>query len=537
MAEFIGSDPGQSASVQRDSVQTDSVQTEHEVPTSADADADGAARGRLLFRYVTVEEWSDYRSIIGIFADTFFAEFSPEDVQSQLAANGVDLDEHTVGDRLESLRRWGNLTVSSSVGNPTSVADYYRRRNRYLITTSGQNVHQVVEGVLATVDEVRDVSTGRLRALRDGLVRLCEMDLDRATTQQLADAVSVVFDNHSAFTDEVAQFFAAINQWQSRYDLDPEEFRFFAEVLVSYVGDRLDEIERTSRPIGVTLDQLRESIPRIVEMLVDADDLASRVGHAGLDQSVSVTRRRGFRIADWDHMIEWFRPTQGVGSRIDRLGHDAVAAIRTLTTNLTRLSRIGVTASSRRADFLRLAKWFNDANDSVRCHQIAAAGFGLHAARHWGVLADDSADPVGPQTSWWTAPRAPVAVSLRERGDTASRGGTSPMPDQRQAREMIRLRRVEAAARRDMIDHELVQLGDPNGATLSVEALERLQQLLSAVRHLGANEEGWRQMYDGAISCAIRQSDRSTVINCPEGTLTLDQLEVSLAQWIGEDQA
>lgn len=491
-----------------------------------DADLDAAARGRLLFRYVTVDEWADYRSIVGVFADTFFAEFSPAEVQAQLAAAGTHLDEHTVGERLESLRRWGNLTVSSSVGNPTSVADYYRRRNRYLITTSGQTVHQVVEGVLRTVDEVRDVSTGRLRSLRDALDQLQDLDIDRMPAQDLADAVRIVFDNHSSFTDEVAQFFAAINQWQSRYDLDPEEFRFFAEVLVSYVGDRLDEIERTARPIGVALDLLRPRLATIVARLADTDDLATRVGHAGLDQAVSVAHRRGSRLEDWDHLIEWFRPSHGVDSRIDRLGREAVAAIRTLTANLTRLSRVGVSGSSRRADLLRLAVWFDGAPDVDRCHEIASAALGLHPARHWGIAAGDSLDPVGTQTSWWDAPRAPVAVSLRERGDTTNRGRTSPLRVQSAAKDAMRLRRAREAADLAALDDELVLVGDPNGATLSSPAVVRLQQLLGGVRHLPAGDAGWRRADDGAVICSIRRSDRSTVITCPDGMLTLENLEV-----------
>ncbi len=465
---------------------------------------------------------------MGIFADTFFAEFSPAEVQAQLVAAGTHLDEHTVGERLESLRRWGNLTVSSSVGNPTSVADYYRRRNRYLITTAGQNVHQVVEGVLRTVDEVRDVSTGRLRTLRDALDRLQSLDLDRTDPQDLADAVRVVFDNHSAFTDEIAQFFAAINQWQSRYDLDPEEFRFFAEVLVSYVGDRLDEIERTARPIGVSLDRLRSRIETIVDRLAGADDLASRVGHAGLDRAVAVTQRRGSQAADWEHLIEWFRPSHGLDSRIDRLGRDAIAAIRTLTANLTRLSRVGVSASSRRADLLRLAVWFDEATDVEHCHLLAAAALGLHPARHWGVVAEDSLDPVSTQTSWWDGPRAPVAVSLRERGDTTNRGRTSPLRDQRAAKEAIRLRREHEAADRAALDDELMRLGDPDGTTLSAPLMARLQHLLGGVRHLPADDQGWRRTQDGGVTCSIRRSERATVIACPDGTLTLDHLEVVL---------
>ena len=132
-------------------------------PAGADPAGGDPDAGRRLFRYVTGEEWQDYRRIMAVFAGTFFSEFTTDEVQNRLAAGGTDLDEGTVSERLESLRRWGNLTVSSATGTPSSLADYYRRRNRYLITRAGQEVHQLVEGVLARVDEVRDISTGRLR--------------------------------------------------------------------------------------------------------------------------------------------------------------------------------------------------------------------------------------------------------------------------------------------------------------------------------------------------------------------------------------
>lgn len=497
---------------------------------------DHLERGRLLFRYVTVDEWRDYRAIMGVFADTFFAEFTPAEVAARLEATGVDLAEQTVDDRLVSLHRWGNLTVSSSVGNPSSVADYYRRRNRYLITTAGQNVHQVVEGVLVSVDDVRDVSTGRLRTLRDALERLSAMDPPTVDPVALTDAVGVAFDNHAAFTDEIAQFFAAINQWQSRYDLDADEFRFFAEVLVSYVGDRLDEIERSARPIGVLLEQLRTRVPRLVERIASADDLAARVERAGLEQAVQVARRRGGVVEDWDHLIEWFRPHRGAESRIDRLGRDAVAAIRTLTANLTRLSRIGVSASSRRADFLRLAGWFDAAPDVECCHDLAASAFGLYPSRHWGVSADDVLDPVSSTTSWWDAPTAPVALSLRERGDTTNRGRASPMPDQRAQKELLRRRRAAEKIQRALIDDELASLDQLDGATLSPAAMERLQELLGGVRHRATDGSNWRRHVDGALEVAVRASEGSTVVRVDEGTLTLHRLEVVLSREGGDGE-
>ena len=148
-------------------------------PSVSGQEAAGTA-GRDLFRYVVAFEWNDYRAIMSVFADTFFSEFTPEDVAGRLTLAGHVLEAEVVGERLESLRRWGNLTVSSAVGNPQSIQDYYRRRNRYLITRAGQEVHQIVEGVLTRVDAVTDISTARLRALIDALDRLAALDVHRA---------------------------------------------------------------------------------------------------------------------------------------------------------------------------------------------------------------------------------------------------------------------------------------------------------------------------------------------------------------------
>ena len=275
--------------------------------------------------------------------------------------------------RLEALRGWGNLEVSASVGQVGTVEDYYRRRNRYLITRVGQEVHDVVEGVLSQVDDVRDVSLGRLDQLREGLSALAALDAASAPPGRLAEAVRAVFDPHVAFSAEITQFFAAINQWQSRFDLDEDEFAFFSEVLVGYVGERLEALRRRARPVGALLETVLPRVPVIVDRA--ADGLAARVAAAGLS-SVRVRREPGAVEADWENLASWFLGAPGRPSRIQVLERDAVDAVRTLTQNLTRLSRSGTAGASRRADYLRLALFF-DRSDPASVHEIAAAAFGL----------------------------------------------------------------------------------------------------------------------------------------------------------------
>lgn len=500
---------------------TDEALVDAEPPPGRDRDV----AGRSLFAYVTAQEWQDYRAILGVFAGTFFAEFTPDEVARRLADSGSTLDPATVADRLEQLRRWENLAVSSSVGSPSSLADYYRRRNRYLISRGGQEVHDLVEGVLGRVDEVRDVSAGRLRALLDALQALSDLDVATADPTRLADLVRAIFDPHQAFTSEITQFFAALNQWQSRYDLDPDEFDFFARVLVSYVADRLDEIERTSRPVALVLARLAPVVPTIVARAERG--LARRVEEEGLGHAVAVTHSPGTTEDDWTHLRSWFLPHDGRRARLTQLRAEAVAAVRTLTMNLSRLSRVGVGESSRRGDLVRLAQILDRA-DAVDLPILAQAAFGLGGSVHHGVAAPDRDDPLPSGTPWAEAPPAVVALSLRERGDRANRGASTPLRDRSQAQDLLRRRREAERDARRRIDRELAGVA-LDGSTVSPAALHRLQSLIGAtLARLGPSAtEGSHT--DGDLVCSVRRArGEAVVVATEEGTLRLIDLVVAV---------
>jgi uncharacterized protein (TIGR02677 family) len=484
---------------------------------------------RNLFRYVTAEEWQAYRQIMGIFAGTFFSEFTAEDVELRLQDQDINFPDGVAHERLESLRRWGNLTVSSTTGNPSSLSDYYRRRSRYLITRAGQEVHDTVEGILARVDEVRDVSTGRLRSLLDALRALVDADLATVDPERFADMVRAVFDPHIAFTSEITQFFASINQWANRYHLTAEEFSFFAQVLVGYVGDRLGEIEAASRPIASTLRSLADHIPLIVERA--RGGLAARVEEAGLSEAVVVTRSPGTVVEDWEHLRGWFLGKDLKPARLEQLGRDAVAAIRTLTLNLTRLDRIGTGASSKRGDLLALARLVAGASqpDAIKIVNVA---FGLYESNHWGVVPDDADDPVPTSTSWFDAPRARVPLSLRERGDTLARGSASPLADRTVAEVSVRLQRDQQMAAVRRVDAELLAGGPLDGREVSTAALVRLEALVGrALAQMPVPAAGnSARVADGAVICTVRRAPETcTRLATVEGTLVFVGLSVDLA--------
>ena len=498
-------------------------------------DGDGPNRARLLFRYLAAESWTEYRAVLGVFAGTFFAEFTPDEIAAEPAVVRAGVEPTAVPERLESLRRWGNLTVSSSVGNPSSLEDYYRRRNRYLITRAGQEVFQIVEGVLSTVDEIADVQAGRLRDLHRALSELVEQSaagFEHLPADSLADSVRTVFDLHEHFTTELTQFFADLNLWQSRYDLNADEIQLFAGVLVSYVSEQLAEIERMTRPIARSLQAI---LPRLAPLLgALRSGLAARVDDAGLGHSVTVRRLPGTVARDWEHLAEWFVPPPDRASRLDQLTSQAIGAVRTLTANVTRLSRVGLGATSRRADFLRLAGFLDNAGESVEAHQIVAAAFGLGSCRRLGTLSADADDPEPATTAWRDAPRAVVPVSLRERGDTTQRGRTTPIRDRRGERELMHRDRELRRVAREAIAAELLSCagdrGHIDGAELSVEGFSVLRDLISRSGHARGVRTSVRTATEYGVRCTVTREDgASTVVECPEGRLLMHGLVVTVS--------
>lgn len=505
--------------------------------------ADGPDRARMLFRYLAVPDWRDYRTILGVFAGTFFAEFSPEEVAAEPAVVDGGIDPAVVPDRLESLRGWGNLTVSSSVGNPSSLEDYYRRRNRYLITRAGQEVFQIAEGVLSAVDELADVQAGRLRGLDRALRELGEHaaeDFEGASAEDLADKVRAVFDTQALFTTELTQFFADLNQWQSRYDLDADEVQLFAGVLVSYVSEQLAEMERMARPIARRLKSILPRLPVLLDALRAGPGLATRVDDAGLAGSVAVRHLPGSAARDWEHLAEWFVAPAGGASRLDQLTRQAVAAVRTLTANVTRLSRSGLGATSRRSDFLRLARFFDRAATADDAHQIAAAAFGLGSCRRLGTLSADADDPEPSTTAWRDASKAVVPVSLRERGDITQRGRPTPLRDRRRERELMQRDRELRRVSREATAAELLSCADPrgciDGAEMSVASFLMLRELISQSGHSGDAQAEVRTATESGVRCMVQRVEgASTAVKCPEGRLVLHGLAVSVTA-VGESE-
>jgi uncharacterized protein (TIGR02677 family) len=480
---------------------------------------DGARRD--LFRYLTCEESADYVAIMDLFAATLLTDLSAGELAGQLAGRGVDLSRDTAEARCRQLSDWGNLVPSIRDARVATVTEYIRSRSRYQVSKLGGRVHRQALEILHASDGAREVARELLGQIVQSLDRILAM-LDRGhaggalDAEALAGEVTTVFSNQRLFTDSVRDFYAYLAGILSRYDLAGDEYAKFKELLLVYIDLITADVNRHAPAVAHRVGLVLAQADLVLQALAALPGLTSPDG-------VQVERAQGRTRTDWEELAAWYDASHGA-SGPEQLRGAAGQALGQLITNAKRLLDSSGTGFSRRADFLRLTRWFAAADDE-QAHRLYNAAFGAYPARHL-LFGPDEPDPrVGPTTSWWQAQPVPVPVSLRERGDRTMRGRSSRVPDPTADRLRLTAEAQREAEQRQAAAAELALAGALHGATISPAARDLLLDLVGAL--LAQHGEQVTDHDAGLRLRAVPGPD--TVVSSPDGNTTFVRLSLTVS--------
>jgi uncharacterized protein (TIGR02677 family) len=476
---------------------------------------DGSRRD--LFRYLTAEESADYLAIMDLFAATLLTDLSASEVVGQLAERDVCMSRDTAEARCKQLADWGNLVPSIRDARVATVAEYIRSRSRYQVSKLGGRLHRQAVEILRTTDGAREAARELLGQIVQSLDRiLALLDGETVDVEALAGEVTTVFSNQRVFTDSVRDFYAYLAGILSRYDLGGEEYAQFKELLLVYIDLITADVNRHAPAVAHRAALVLERADPLLASLATLPGLI-------LPDGTQAERAEGRTRKDWAGLVAWYDASYGA-SGPEQLRAAAGQALGQLITNAKRLLDSSGTGFSRRADFLRLARWFAVADDE-RAHRLYDAAFGTYPSRHL-LFGPEEPDPrVGPTTSWWQAEPVPVPLSLRERGDRAARGRTSRVPDPTADRLRLTAEAEREAEQRQAAAAELALAGTLHGTTISPAARDLLLDLVAAL----LAQQG-EEIVDHDAGLRLRAVDGpDTVVNSPDGTTTFVRLRLSVA--------
>ena len=482
--------------------------------------SDAGARERLdLYRHATAENANEYLALMRLFTSTLLADLSAAEAAELLADLGVQLSADDVENRCRQLETWGNLVRSVRDARVATVSEWLRSRSRYQVSKLGGRVHRHIDEVLLATEGAREVARELLGGTVDTLDRIL-VRLDAAgpvDADALAGDVTTVFNNQRLFTESVRDFYAYLNQVLSRYDLAGAEYSSFKTLLLEYVDLISADVARHAPAVA---DRLERITDRLDQLLTVLDTLPSLTGPDG----VAAERSPGRSAADWEGLVSWYTGRGGRSGPV-QLRAAAEQALGQLIANAKRMLAAAGTGVSRRADLLRLAGWFAEA-DTDEAHRLFDAAFGAYPARHLLIGPDEHDGRATAATSWWDAEQVDVPMSLRERGDRAARGRSARVPDPGLDREALLAEAREEAEQQASAAAELVAAGELHGAHVSPAArdllLDRLADLLAASQDLTGPAES--SDTDLGFVLVVAPASTATVLRCDDGQLTVDDL-------------
>ncbi|WP_214317375.1 TIGR02677 family protein [Nonomuraea sediminis] len=494
------------------------------------ADHDGAPFDpRLdLYRYAIADKCADeYIALMRLFTETLLTDLSAQEAAALLADRGFELSSDNVELRCRQLEKWGNLVRSVRDARVATVAEWVRSRSRYQVSKLGGRVHRQVEEILRATDGAREVA----RELLGGTVEILDRIIGRLESGDPIDAdamaadVTTVFNNQRFFTDSVRDFYAYLHQVLSRYDLVGAEYGEFKSLLLDYVDLITADVSRHAPAVADRVARIIPRLDRILQAFTQLPALTSQDGSPA-------ERSPGRTHAEWEELAAWYGARDGRSGPV-QLRAAAEQALGQLIANAKRMLAASSTGVSRRADLLRLARWFAEA-DTKAAHRIFAAAFGAYPARHLLMGPDEPDAHVTAATSWWEAAPVHVPVSLRERGDRAARGRTSRVPDPGLEHELMRRQAEQAHARSLTAATELIAVGDLRHAHISPAArnllLDQLAQLF-ATGYDGTTPRSAQNSDLGFALHACPSSGSLTVIHSEDGDLTVHDVMLKVTEW------
>ncbi|MDR7300833.1 DUF2397 domain-containing protein [Haloactinomyces albus] len=492
-----------------------------------------------LFAYLQAPEHHTYLAIMRLFTSTLLADLSADEVAAALVGaerdGRIDAGESEIGtviDRLRRLVKWGNLVVGRRETIASSIAEFQHGSVRYQVSKLAVRVQRDVDTLLHVPEGAREVSRELLPAIERGVTEISALLSEALSAEQhdpaakpagqagerLAEQVTTVFLQHAELAATVRDFYAYLGQVVTRHHLAPEEISGFRNLLVEYIQMVVEDVLRHTRTIAAALSGITSRREELLRVLGPAEDLGAEV-----------ERARGRTEADWQELTDWFVDSPGRPSQVSSLREATARAIGSLLASVRRATSDGGLMPGRRGDLLKLARWFDEAEPD-RAHQLYAATFGLHSARHLQPAPDYDSD--NHEVAWRDGPVLDVPVNVRSRGDRGARGRASRvLHDPMTEEALLSEARAEKRRRRAAAAELTAAAAHPTEIRLSTDALGVLCELLTKAQaqREHPDDTGWARDPVHRLQVTIRHTEgHETRIGSSSGTLTLRNTALEL---------
>ena len=513
---------GTSTSASHPFATTGTVDVERDLESGASTDS--ALR---VFAYAVAEKSDVYTAIVDALVEAkerFQLQLRPSDLARHLAGC---LTAEEVGDALEALFGWGNVSRFYDPAAPETLDQFYAKRFLYQLTERGVAAHEGIRAVRRV-----GLDSGRLSGVLLPAIAEVLKAIDAEARQGGPDPAKLyglfvnLFSSFKELADNAARYMDALSVEMATITADDESFLTYKRAVFAYLDEFVARLSEEVPEIAAVITALGPRVDALIDVAARADEAPVRQGE---DDGL----RRSF-AERWSGVEGWFRATSADDMSIaDSLRLAMLDAINRILAALDRLHERHLRRVSREADFTQLARWFAtmDGDDAAMLWDHA---FGLWRPRHYGELAGDEDED--RNRSFWVAAPAEVAPRLRATGVRSGPGRPARAASYRETKAagLAAVREAhrqaeEALAR--LADRAPVRLSDLG--RLDAHEFAALLTIVDAALAAPSDGHGTRRASTALVAVTLRPLDDvgSAEISTPAGLLRCADclLEITLA--------
>jgi len=413
-----------------------------------------------LFRHVSAEKATVYRSIMDVFAAAkrqYRLQLRPDEVLAEGGWADAPPRPEEVNAALTQLAAWGNLESQPDTARVSSLSDFYRARYLYRLSHGGEAVEAAMATFQQTMRHRAELQTvalediaGRLQALQALVASTGEgEDLDVAKIHGVLRDLVRVFEG---LTENAQAFMAGVARSIELQRADATAVAAYKSRLIDYLERFMGDLVRRSDTIARMVMALTPRIDVVLRLVAEREARDAAPGDPREQAEVLSARWESWRER-WKGLRGWFLRTGHEPPQAELLRARARSAIPQLLGAIAAINERRSGRSDRSADFRLLAGWFLDCADDGEAHRLARAAFALNPARHF-LLNPEADEDLPSNTRWADAPPLKIAPRLREYGEAAPRGPLPAVRDRGEARARLarqleeETQQVDAARRR-----------------------------------------------------------------------------------------
>lgn len=363
--------------------------------------------------YLNVENSSRYRRIMRI----FFKEYEKmrfnlykEDVFA-IVKSYPEFEDYTMEqlkNDLEALVKWENLIPIQDPKQARTIEEYKNKQFRYSMSEYAVEIERLTIRLENLMVEGGNLSTNAFLRITEAVKKIDS--IDKISLEKINEWWHALQDDFKNLNQNYKDYLREFYSGKADKVLKSFEFIVHKDKFIKYLRDFISELKIHSNYIENSLKLISDDMEKNILEKVIKSELKIPRPLSEINEFLEDNIRENV-YGKWNAFKKWFVSDDNYVSESIKIMDITDEIIRKIVQNAALIVQLQNWGISRKNDYIKFIKMFNECENINDAHKLSAHVFGIQRVRHYKINSQRSTDSINSSTY----DEEPVVYSLKPR--------------------------------------------------------------------------------------------------------------------------